>query len=138
MFNYESFEEATAMKERITDVVFSEHDSVVSVGTEQDHSNGSIVYSVKIGLKDSRDEEECNKILKTLSNAHLLSESLDSINHAQKKSLFKHIGLISAQSSSSVNLTFMNMYRGIPKSGLAVAALAGTVGLAACIYRNNK
>lgn len=131
MFNYKSYEDASKMKSRISAVIFQAHDSVVSVATEQEKCNNSAIYSVKIGLRDALGNgDECDKILTTLMNAKIISESPDKISFIQKQSLFKHVGVISAQNSSA-NLHFLY-------SGFAFASVVGAVGLAACAYKMTR
>jgi len=137
MFRYKSYQEAKEMKERISNAILGVHDSVVSVATEEENDNNSIKYCVKIGLLNSlNNEDECNKILATLKNVNIISEAPDQISSAQKHSLFKHVGKITAYSNSSGYLSFL--YSGsFPKRSLALVSL-GAIGLAACAYKMTR
>jgi len=135
MFSYKSYDEATKIKSQITEAILATHDSVVSIGTEEETLNNEKMYSVKVGLSGPVEAQECDKILTTLKNANILHESLETITPAQKSSLFKHCGIISAQTIPSANFTSLYSALCASKKSLGLAAVVGGIGVAACLYK---
>ncbi|HEV2523876.1 MAG TPA: hypothetical protein VGU44_01930, partial [Gammaproteobacteria bacterium] len=66
MFNYKTYEEASKMKERISEALLGVDENVVSVSTEKEKIGDSTVYSVKIGLESDRNPEVISHVFEHL------------------------------------------------------------------------